>query len=64
MLTAWLSGCATGSFNECPSLFVYSRDQQRSAAEQLEALPPGSAIALMIAHYGVVREEIRECRDG
>lgn len=59
---ALLSGCATAVSDVCPTLYSYSPEMQGQAADELEALPAGSALAVMIGHYGVVRNEIRACR--
>lgn len=59
--TAWLTACATVVSETCPTLFDYSVEQQTRAAEELEALPEGSALAELIGDYGVVRNEIRAC---
>lgn len=58
-----LSGCVTAGSDPgvCPVPVVYSRDQQARAADELEALPPGSALALMIEDYGRERARLRAC---
>ncbi len=57
-----LSSCAGGSFEASPPLdgFVkkYSQPFLNRAADELEALPADSAIAVMIADYGVLRKQI------
>lgn len=58
----WLTGCATVGSNACPTLYAYSEDIQQEAADQLAALPDGSALVVMIGHYGVNRNQIRVCR--
>lgn len=55
------TACATVISN-CPTLQVYAPELQAEAAEQLEALPKGSALVVMIGDYGAVRNEIRACR--
>ena len=57
-----LSGCETAGSDACPTLYGYPQDVQDQAADELEDLPEGSALSVMIGHYGVVRNEIRECR--
>ncbi|HBS50116.1 MAG TPA: hypothetical protein DEA05_08525 [Rhodobacteraceae bacterium] len=57
-----LSGCVTAVSDACPTLYKYTQEMQNQAADELEALPEGSALAVMIGHYGVVRNEIRACR--
>ena len=54
--TSLLSGCATdgsdtGMATVCPPVVEYSREFQARAAEELELLPEGSAIAEMLADY-------------
>jgi hypothetical protein len=61
-----LSGCAGGSFETSPPLdgFVkkYSQPFLNRAADELEELPPDSAVALMIADYGVLRAQLKASR--
>lgn len=59
-----LNGCATAVSDSgtCPVPVVYSRDQQARAATELEALPDGSVLALMIEDYGRERARLRACR--
>jgi len=40
----------------------YSREFQARAADELDLLPEGSAIAEMLADYGVMRDQARACR--
>jgi len=57
-----LSGCVAAVSNVCPTIFDYSQEVQDQVANELQALPEGSALSVMIGHYGVVRNEIRACR--
>ena len=62
--TSLLTGCATvGSdgraLRACPPVVAYSREFQARAAEELELLPEGSAIAEMMSDYAVMREQAR-----
>lgn len=57
-----LSGCVTAVSDACPTLYSYPQEVQEQAADELQALPEGSALSVMIGHYGVVRNEIRACR--
>lgn len=43
----------------CPRIEPYSKATQSRAADELEALPVGSALADMIGDYGVLRAELR-----
>ena len=45
----------------CPPVVEYSREFQARAAEELELLPEGSAIAEMMSDYAVLREQARVC---
>lgn len=59
--------CATGISEPrivtvCPPMVAYSREFQTHAAEELELLPEGSAIAEMLADYAVMRGQIRACQ--
>ena len=40
----------------------YSSEFQTRAADELQALPEGSALAVMIADYAVLREQLRAAR--
>lgn len=61
-----LTACATASSEPravtvCPPVVEYSRAFQARAADELELLPQGSAIAEMLADYAVMREQARAC---
>ena len=67
IVTSLLSGCATvrsegGRLATCPPVVEYSREFQARAADELALLPEGSAIAEMLADYGVMREQALSCR--
>lgn len=62
ILPLWLTACAGGSSDVCPTLMPYNAELQGQAAGELEALPPGSALARLMGDYAVVRAEIRACR--
>ena len=57
-----LSACATVVSDTCPTLFDYSEEVQARAADELDALPEGSALAVLVGDYGVVRAETRACK--
>lgn len=66
IVTNLLSGCATvGSEPRsgivCPPVVQYSREAQARAAEELNSLPDGSAIAEMLSDYAVLRDQTRSC---
>lgn len=67
IVTISLTGCATGSSepriaNVCPPVVEYTREFQARAADEVEVLPDGSAIAEMLADYSVMRDQARACR--
>ena len=45
----------------CPPVVDYSREFQARAAEELDLLPEGVAIAQMLADYSVMRDQARAC---
>lgn len=62
-----LSGCATGGSEPrivtfCPPVLEYSREFHARAADELDLLPGGSAIAEMLSDYAVMRAQARACR--
>ena len=60
---ALLSGCVWATSEPvCPTFFDYPPEVQAQLADEIEALPPGSATERFIADYGVVRNEIRACQ--
>lgn len=59
----YLGGCSTGvSSLACPPVVAYDRPFLARAAAELEILPPGSAIEVLLADYSVLREQVRACR--
>jgi hypothetical protein len=62
------AGCATvdsdgSGTGACPPVVSYSREFQARAAEELDLLPEGSAIAEMMSDYAVMREQAQAaCR--
>ena len=64
-----LTGCATVASGPrvatvCPPVVEYSREFQARAADELDLLPEGSAIAEMLANYSVMRDQARACQCG
>jgi len=63
--TLLLTACATGgsdtSSSACPPVVEYSRAEQARVADEVAALPEGSAIVEMMSDYAVMREQVREC---
>jgi len=61
-----LTACATVASDTrvttvCPPVVEYSREFQARAADELDLLPEGSAIAEMLADYSVMRDQARAC---
>ena len=58
-----LAACATAPFDTGDAVLglvkSYSPEFLAQAADELEALPEGSALAVMIADYAVLREQLR-----
>ena len=64
--TISLTACATVASKPrvttaCPPVVEYSREFQARAADELDLLPEGSAIAEMLADYSVMRDQARAC---
>lgn len=65
--TSLLNGCGTvrsedGRLATFPPVVEYGREFQARAAEELALLPQGSATAVMLSDYAVMREQARVCR--
>ena len=60
-----LGGCATGGSEPaaavCPPVVEYDTAFLARAAEEVEALPEGSAVVQMLSDYAVMREQARAC---
>ena len=58
-----LAGCATARSDgaPCPPVVAYSREFLARAADELDVLPPGSAIEQMLTDYQVTRDQARAC---
>lgn len=54
-------GCTPTVKVECPSIRAYSAEFQGQAADQLEGIPEGSPIDVMIRDYGELRAASRAC---
>ena len=65
IVASLLSACATvGSERAtgvCPPVVEYDDGFQAKAAEEVQALPEGSAIVEMLSDYAVMREQVRGC---
>ena len=67
--TSLLTACATATSElrmatVCPPVVEYSREFQARAADELDLLPDGSAIAEMLSDYSVMRDQARACQCG
>jgi outer membrane murein-binding lipoprotein Lpp len=63
-----LAGCASAlppapPAVVCPALVEYDQATRNRAADEVERLPPGSALAGMIADYAALRAAVRACRE-
>lgn len=64
--TSFLSACSTVASDGriatvCPPVAEYTRKFQARAADEIDLLPEGSAIAVMLADYAVIRDQARAC---
>lgn len=67
LATNLVTGCATVDSEPrivtvCPPVVEYSREFQARAAKELALLPQGSAIAVILSDYAVMREQAWACR--
>jgi len=46
----------------CPASKAYSQGQLNQAADELEALPQGSVLGVMVADYAVLRAKVGACQ--
>ena len=65
IVTSFLSACATVSSEPvvgvCPPVVEYEVGFQARAAEDVQALPDGSAVVEMLNDYAVMRDQARIC---
>jgi len=54
-----LSACAQAGSNALPAVKEYPQEVQAQAADELEALPEGSVLPLLIGDYAVLRAQLR-----
>ncbi|KAB2888396.1 MAG: hypothetical protein F9K32_16605 [Desulfobulbaceae bacterium] len=60
--TLLCSGCGTGiSDMGCPRVVPYDRAFQNRAADELQAMPAGAAVVVMMADYAAMRDQARAC---
>jgi hypothetical protein len=65
LAATFLSGCATtGATSDpaCGTVYRYSIEERRQAADEIESLPPGSMLERMTAAHGAQQAENRACR--
>ena len=63
------SGCGTGGSERsattvCPPVVEYNAELQASTAADLETLPDGSAVVVLLSDYAVMRDQARACTAG
>jgi len=67
IVTSLLSACATVGSERltgvCPPVVEYDAEFQARAAEEVQALPEGSAVVDMLSDYAVLREQARRCEN-
>ena len=65
IVTSLLSACATVNSERvvgaCPPVVEYDAGIQAKAAEEVLALPEGSALNEMLSDYAIMREQVRAC---
>jgi len=65
IVTSLLNACATVSSERvtgvCPPVVEYDAGFLARAAEEVKALPEGSAVVGMLSDYAVLREQARAC---
>jgi len=62
-LALMLSACASHTpIPVCPEPVPYTAEQQNQAADELEALPPGSILPRFMQDYGILRAQVRACQ--
>ena len=65
IVTSLLSACATVNskpvIGACPPVVEYDAGFQARAAEEVQALPEGSAVVEMLSDYAVMREQAQIC---
>lgn len=61
-----LAGCAPATISAptCPPVPAYDQALLDRAADELELLPPASAIERLLDDYGVIRRQARICAGG
>lgn len=60
----FLAACAAPIVSACPPVPVYDQEFQTRLADELDALPLGSALGAAMVDYGRLRNQLRACRAG
>ena len=65
--TSLPSGCGTAGSDRsavavCPPVVEYGAELQARAAAEVESFPEGSAFAVLLSDYAVMRDQARACR--
>ena len=66
MAASLLSACGRGGSERsaaiaCPPVVEYRAELQAAAAAQVQTLSDGSAIAVLLSDYAVMRDQARAC---
>ena len=66
IVTSLPSGCVTAGSERsvaavCPPVVEYGTELQAAAAAEVEALPTGSAVDVLLSDYAVMRDQARAC---
>ena len=67
IVTSLPSGCGTAGSDRtvaavCPPVVEYGAGLQAAAAAEVDKLPEGSAVAVLLSDYAVMRDQARACR--
>ncbi|QEX18553.1 hypothetical protein FRZ44_38600 [Hypericibacter terrae] len=57
-----LAACRAPVVTACPPVPVYSPEFQWRLADEIHALPPGSALGQAVIDYKRLRDQLRACR--
>lgn len=57
-----LTGCGTAAVYSCPPIVAYSPEFNARLADELEAMPAGTAVERAILDYAALRDQLRACR--
>ena len=57
-----LAGSDRSAAAVCPPVVEYGAELQAAAGADVETLPEGSAVAVLLSDYAVMRDQARVCR--